>query len=244
MKRIMFAIIAVFFLSLPALFAECPADNDGSGVEGPQSGPGDSEDAAAEKTDDPAQAEDASDLKDTLRKVLEEIERLGNLSEILSGVQGIEAGMVKSILERRDFHYDLKLGNVEYQVDAMSRFDIEALGLRVQNVSPALEAQLGLGGGGGILIVDVKDGGPAAKAGFEKYDVLISIGESVLASVDNAEKEMGALPREKELTCRIVRKGEAQEIKMTLDAAVTNGDEKENGTDKEDGEAQGDKENE
>jgi hypothetical protein len=50
------------------------------------------------------------------------------------------------------------------------------LGVRVRPPEPALVAQLGLPAGQGVVVVQVRDGSPAARAGLRAHDVLLAVG--------------------------------------------------------------------
>ncbi len=171
---------------------------------------------------------DEPDFMDALSKILDEVERQLEHSEILKRLHGFESGLIKALLEKRDFHYSFTLGNIEYEISAMNRHRLEVLDLKVENISPAMEAQLGLEGKGGVLVVEVGEDGLAAKAGLKKYDILMSIGESDVPGIDRIDKVLGALPAEKELTCNIIRNAKEKEIKMTLPKGLRNGNEPEN----------------
>ncbi len=173
----------------------------------------------------PDPSEDYSDILKRFREMLERLKRESAALELRDSLTIFGELFVEAFLEGRDFHYDLKLGETEYRINAMNRHGVRDLGLKVENISPALEAQLGLEGKGGVLITEVEEGGTAAKAGLRKHDVLVSIGGSDVPGIDKIENILGALPVEKELTCKVIRNAKAKEIKMTLPKGFRSGEE-------------------
>jgi serine protease Do len=72
----------------------------------------------------------------------------------------------------------------------------EAFGLRVEDPSPALRRRLGLRPRGGVTIVAVEPGGPAAEAGLQPGDVLLELGrEPILSAADLRKRLSGSSPR-------------------------------------------------
>jgi len=169
-----------------------------------------------------------SDILKRFREMLERLEKVNAALELRDFLTTFGKLFLEAFLESRDFHYDLKLGEIEYRISAMNRHRLEKLGLKVENISPAMEAQLGLEGKGGVLVAEVGKDGLAAKAGLKKYDILMSIGESDVPGIDKIDKVLGALPAEKELTCNIIRNAKEKEIKMTLPKGLRSGNEPEN----------------
>ena len=92
------------------------------------------------------------------------------------------------------------------------------LGVRVQSASPALRDQLGLGDDEGVVVELLAPDSPAAKAGIQSHDILLSLGEVKLSSPESLRKELrNHQPGE---TIRIARmhKGERSSIDVTLEA--------------------------
>ena len=176
----------------------------------------------------PAPAWADPSILERFRKTLERLKKESAALELRDSLTIFRKLFVEAFLEGRDFHYDLKLGETEYRISAMNRHGVRDLGLKVENISPALEAQLGLEGKGGVLIAEVEEGSTAAKAGLRKHDVLVSIGGSDVLGIDKIENILGALPVEKELTCKVIRNAKAKEIKMTLPKGFRSGEESDN----------------
>ena len=251
MKRTILAamVLAVMLLALPGITAggaeSRPLASDDSLKPAISDDAGGSPEPESEADND---GDEGEEMLDEVRRRIEELlkaeppdsflERAFKIMELLekeSATLGLRDSMtifrvlfVEAFLEGRDFHYDLKLGETEYRISAMNRHGVRDLGLKVENISPALEAQLGLEGKGGVLIAEVEEGGMAAKAGLRKHDVLVSIGGSDVPGIDKIENILGALPVEKELTCKVIRNAKEKEIKMTLPKGFRSGEESDN----------------
>ena len=85
--------------------------------------------------------------------------------------------------------------------------------VRVAPVPPALNAQLKLDGKG-LVVEGVEEAGPAAAAGIQSHDILISVNDK---SIDGAKDLMKSLQdsQGKPLTIKLLRAGEPQEVTVT-----------------------------
>lgn len=181
-----------------------------------------------EEFEEPERPDPSEDYSDLRKRFLERLEKDLAALQLRIFITTFGKLFVEAFLEGRDFHYDLKLGETEYRISAMNRHGVRDLGLEVENISPALEAQLGLEGKGGVLIAEVEEEGMAAKAGLRKHDVLVSIGGSDVPGIDKIENILGALPVEEELTCKVIRNAKEKEIKMTLPKGFRSSEESDN----------------
>jgi serine protease Do len=82
----------------------------------------------------------------------------------------------------------------------------EAFGLRAQNMTPELAAELGLSDASGVIVTDVDPNGPAAEAGIQRGDVIIELDR---AGVENVGDLMEKLNGTKESVLVLVRRGES-----------------------------------
>ena len=90
------------------------------------------------------------------------------------------------------------------------------IGVGINDASPALRSQLSLDEGTGVVVSYVGDDSPAAKAGIEMFDVIVSAGDRVihnlseLIDVVNANGE-----KEQAIALTLIRKGEKKTIEVT-----------------------------
>jgi serine protease Do len=64
------------------------------------------------------------------------------------------------------------------------------LGLQLQDVSPPVARQQGLSADRGALVVDVRDGSPAERAGLREGDVIVEVNHRPVKSVDEVKDEL------------------------------------------------------
>jgi serine protease Do len=90
-------------------------------------------------------------------------------------------------------------------------------GLRLQNITPAEQRQLQLDSNRGVLVVDVEPGSPAARAGLREGDVIVRIGREPIASLADAQRELGRVPSRGTAFLRVVRNGQVAFVSVTKD---------------------------
>ena len=88
------------------------------------------------------------------------------------------------------------------------------VGLQCGRMDAALRAQLGLDEDHGVLVEAVVDDSPAAKAGIEKYDVLIKAGDRKLAKVQDLIDEVDEV-KDGKLSVELIRKGKKETVQVT-----------------------------
>jgi membrane-associated protease RseP (regulator of RpoE activity) len=88
------------------------------------------------------------------------------------------------------------------------------LGLRAQDLSPDMAAALGSAGTQGVLVLEVKSGSTAERAGFKAGDVISRVGEQAIEGVASLDKAVAAAPSLVPVTA--LRKGTPQEIVVAL----------------------------
>ena len=91
-----------------------------------------------------------------------------------------------------------------------------AFGMRLAGVGETVAAHLGLKAGEGALVVDVREGSPAHKAGLLKHDVLLSLNGKGITDRGAFRKQIRDLAG-KEFELEIVRRGQKQTLKVKGD---------------------------
>jgi S1-C subfamily serine protease len=91
------------------------------------------------------------------------------------------------------------------------------LGVEVSTLTPALASQLGLPSGtGGVAVVGIVSGGPAASSGLRRGDVIQAVdGSSISAALQLTQALSSHSPGEK-VTLRILRRGGTSNVDVTL----------------------------
>lgn len=103
---------------------------------------------------------------------------------------------------------------IERRQDVMMEFGDHWLGLEVSQVSEALQAQLNLPAGEGLVVENVVPEGPAAKAAVQRFDVLVKAGDTRLHDIRDL---MGEINKAKEgkLKIELIRGGKRQTVTAT-----------------------------
>ncbi len=104
--------------------------------------------------------------------------------------------------------------------------DAPRLGIAVESVHPALRAQLSLEAGTGAVVSEVHPEGRAARAGFERYDVLLSFDGTKVDGVDALRELVRAAEARDGVRAEIVRRGERRTLAVNMTESDDEGVEK------------------
>lgn len=94
--------------------------------------------------------------------------------------------------------------------------NVTYLGVAVAPVGPALDAQIGLPRGFGLLVVQVVDNSPAQSAGVQKYDVLQKIDDQVLVNPDQLRTLIESRKPGDSVQLTVIRHGKVGQITAKL----------------------------
>lgn len=109
---------------------------------------------------------------------------------------------------------NLPMGNSTDLIDDVQKPGPYWLGVRCEQLSPAMRAQLSLKDDGGLLVVSVADDSPAKKAGLQRHDILLKAGPTPLHALPDLLRAVDAV-KEHEMTVTLLRAGKQQEVKVT-----------------------------
>ena len=90
------------------------------------------------------------------------------------------------------------------------------LGVTIQNVGPDMAQQFGLSQGGGALVADVNPGGPAAKAGLKRGDIILKLNGADISGSSDLSLRIAEMSPGSVAHLGIFRNGHSQEINVTL----------------------------
>jgi serine protease DegQ len=90
------------------------------------------------------------------------------------------------------------------------------LGVRADQVTRDVAAQLGLDRAAGVLVLEVGDGTPAAAAGIRPGDVLVRMGDKPLDTVEDFFGELRQRRPGDKVQLTLVRDGREQQVSVTL----------------------------
>jgi serine protease Do len=97
------------------------------------------------------------------------------------------------------------------------------LGVTIQAVSPDMAKAFGLSQGGGALIGDVKPGGPAAKGGLQRGDIVLQLNGTPVTGPDDLSLRISELAPGAVAHMQVYRDGKTQDVNVTLAAFPENG---------------------
>ncbi|MBM4127678.1 MAG: DegQ family serine endoprotease [Nitrospira sp.] len=90
------------------------------------------------------------------------------------------------------------------------------LGVSIQDLTPELASQFGLGDTKGVLVSDVMDDSPAKKAGFERADVIVEYDGKPMDSSAHLRNAVAQTPVGKKVTVNILRDKKPKTIELTI----------------------------
>ncbi len=91
------------------------------------------------------------------------------------------------------------------------------LGVKIQNVTPDLAKAFGLKKARGALVADVVSGSPAARAGFQRGDVIVGFEGKEVESARTLPRMVASTPVGKKVKVRILRKDKTEELEVALE---------------------------
>jgi serine protease Do len=106
--------------------------------------------------------------------------------------------------------------NVMEQIVEHGKVTRGYLGVTIQAVNPDMAKAFGLGQGGGALIGDVSPGGPAAKAGVQRGDIVLQLDGKPVNGPDDLSLRVSQMPPGAVAHLQVYRGGRTQPIDVTL----------------------------
>ncbi len=90
------------------------------------------------------------------------------------------------------------------------------LGVVVQPLSPALAEALGDAPPGGVLVAEVAEGSPAAKAGIRPGDVILKLDGEAVGSTGRLRNRIALRGAERRVTLQVWREGKTRDVEVRL----------------------------
>jgi serine protease Do len=90
------------------------------------------------------------------------------------------------------------------------------LGVSIQELTPELASQFGVGDTKGVLVSDVMDDSPAKKAGFERADVIVEYDGKSMDSPTHLRNAVAQTPVGKKVAVKIIRDKKPKTIELTI----------------------------
>jgi len=134
---------------------------------------------------------------------------VGNNTAIISGGSGgnqgvgfaIHSNMARNVMEQILEHGKVIRGH---------------LGVVVQRVDPDMAKAFGLSHGGGALVSDLTPGGPAAKAGIERGDIILEMNGQPVNGSEDLSVRVSETPPGTTIHLKVFRNGQTRNVAVTL----------------------------
>jgi serine protease Do len=90
------------------------------------------------------------------------------------------------------------------------------IGVQIQPVTPEIADSLGMNASGGALVAEPEKDGPAAKAGIEAGDVIISLDDQPVRDARDLARKIGGLSPGTTIKLGVFRNGDRKTVSLTL----------------------------
>jgi serine protease Do len=90
------------------------------------------------------------------------------------------------------------------------------IGVSIQDIDPATREALDLGNTRGVLIADVQKGQPAEKAGIKRGDIVLSINDKEMVTVNDLRNSIAAISPDTKVPVVVLRNGKKVDLKLTI----------------------------
>jgi membrane-associated protease RseP (regulator of RpoE activity) len=104
---------------------------------------------------------------------------------------------------------------------AAARQSDSSIGVELSPVGDVLRLHLRLGEGKGVVVTAVENESPAAKAGIQKNDVLITLGDEDIAGLEGFRKSLEAAAEKHQISIGLIRAGNKQAVEVTPRSSAT-----------------------
>jgi len=98
------------------------------------------------------------------------------------------------------------------QIVSNGEVDRGFIGIATQDLSPELAEALGVKNQGGAVVVNITQGSPAAEAGLQAGDVIVSINNAIVNGAADVRNRIGLLPVGTTITFEFFREGKKQKL--------------------------------
>jgi serine protease Do len=140
-------------------------------------------------------------------------EPIDEMEELPRRVAGVAPGKKVPVVVRRagkEKNFEVEVGKLDEggqvaSAEPQSEDGPTVFGLRVQDMTDELSEQLGVEGEKGVVVTEVENASPAAKAGMRRGDVILEVNQTEVTTAADFRK----LSKEQDKLLLLVRRGEA-----------------------------------
>ncbi|MDR3089932.1 MAG: DegQ family serine endoprotease [Desulfobulbaceae bacterium] len=147
----------------------------------------------------------------------------GNSGGPLINIKGQAIGINSAIFSRSGGYMGIGFAipinmvkEIQKQLLASGKVTRGWLGVSIQDVDENLAQSFGLKKAGGVLVSDVQDGTPAAKAGLRQGDVIIKLNGAELADMADLRNRVAMLAPGSKADLTLMRDGREERLSVTI----------------------------
>ena len=138
-----------------------------------------------------------------------------DLQRVVADTDPGKAARVTVLRDGRRETLSVKIGEMPSDEPVVASRGTERWGLSVQPISPELARQFKLPAGDGVLVSEVEEGSPAARAGIRPGDAIIEVNRRRVKDLKAFEDALGG--SEQEVLLFIQREGRSQYVVLKSD---------------------------
>ncbi len=147
----------------------------------------------------------------------------GNSGGPLLNIHGEAIGINTAIFSRSGGYMGIGFAipinmakNIEQQIRTHGKVTRGWLGVVIQDLNEDLAHSFGIDRTQGVLVSEVSDGSPAAKAGLRQGDVLLTYNGSKLANVADLRNKVAMTTPGTRVSMELIRDGRKQKVEVTI----------------------------
>jgi serine protease Do len=146
----------------------------------------------------------------------------GPLVNSLGEVIGINTFIISKSGGSMGIGFAIPANRVKHIVDEVAQYGRIRqiwIGLLVQEVTPLIARSLGLEGTRGVIVSQVDEGSPAAKAGIKRGDVIVEVNDEAVVNFEAARKAIFGAEVGDRLEFGITRQGKGKDLTVVVEEA-------------------------
>ncbi len=136
-----------------------------------------------------------------------EIKEFGDLSRIVASTPVGKTVTIKVFRNGEAISLKATVAEMEEPTEVAKAPSKKPLGITVQDITPEIARSLGLEGATGVVVTDVEPGGPAAKAGIRRGDVIHEVNRKPIKNAEDFGQAVETAKDQEKILFLIRREG-------------------------------------
>jgi serine protease Do len=152
----------------------------------------------------------------------ERVDDSSNLKNLISSGRPNDKTKLTVIRDGKEKKFTVTLGTRPGEKELAETFrngsqQFDLLGLIVESFTDADESAFNLGSGGGVQVVDVKQGSSAEENNIQPGDIITEIGKTIISDADDYKVELESYSKGDTIMLRILRNGNPQYVAFEIE---------------------------